>query len=95
MSPIAFLQKPLRWLEAISRYGGTIAGAPTFAYDLCHPQDDREDRARPEPRDVVAAPIAAEPIPRQHGRRVLPYVRTVRLSPANSSAPATDSRKRR
>lgn len=35
MSPVHFLQKPLRWLQAISQYGGTISGAPNFAYDLC------------------------------------------------------------
>src|SRR6185369_8780624 len=26
---------PLRWLAAVSRYGGTISGGPNFAYDLC------------------------------------------------------------
>lgn len=35
MSPLAFLQRPLRWLEAISRYRATISGGPNFAYDLC------------------------------------------------------------
>jgi acyl-CoA synthetase (AMP-forming)/AMP-acid ligase II/alkylation response protein AidB-like acyl-CoA dehydrogenase/acyl carrier protein len=35
MSPTAFLQKPVRWLRAISRYRGTFSGAPDFAYDLC------------------------------------------------------------
>ncbi len=35
MSPIAFLEEPARWLRAITRYGGTTAGAPNFAYDLC------------------------------------------------------------
>ncbi len=35
MSPGAFLQKPWRWLNAISRYGGTTSGGPNFAYDLC------------------------------------------------------------
>ena len=35
MSPITFLQKPIRWLEAISRYKSTISGGPNFAYDLC------------------------------------------------------------
>ncbi len=35
MSPMAFLQKPLRWLEAISRYQATTSGGPNFAYDLC------------------------------------------------------------
>ena len=35
MSPLAFLAKPVRWLEAISRHRGTITAAPNFAFDLC------------------------------------------------------------
>jgi len=35
MSPLAFLQKPLRWLQAISRYRATTSGGPNFAYELC------------------------------------------------------------
>jgi len=35
MSPLSFLQHPLRWLQAISRYKATYSGAPSFAYDLC------------------------------------------------------------
>lgn len=35
MSPISFLEKPVRWLEAVSRYGATTSGGPNFAFDLC------------------------------------------------------------
>jgi 8-amino-7-oxononanoate synthase len=35
MSPLAFLQKPVRWLRTITKYGVTISGGPNFAYDLC------------------------------------------------------------
>lgn len=35
MSPYSFVQKPARWLKAMSKYGGTVSGAPNFAYDLC------------------------------------------------------------
>jgi len=35
MSPVAFLQRPLRWLQAISSHKGTTSGGPNFAYDLC------------------------------------------------------------
>ncbi|HSK80382.1 MAG TPA: AMP-binding protein, partial [Thermoanaerobaculia bacterium] len=30
-----FLQRPARWLEAISRYRATTSGGPNFAYELC------------------------------------------------------------
>jgi 8-amino-7-oxononanoate synthase len=35
LSPMSFLQKPYRWLSAISRFRGTTSGGPNFAYDLC------------------------------------------------------------
>jgi acyl-CoA synthetase (AMP-forming)/AMP-acid ligase II/acyl carrier protein len=35
MSPTAFIQKPVRWLQAISEHGATTSGGPNFAYDLC------------------------------------------------------------
>lgn len=35
MSPMAFLQRPLRWLQAVSRFRADTSGAPNFAYDLC------------------------------------------------------------
>lgn len=35
MASVDFLQKPLRWLQAISRYKATTSGGPNFAYELC------------------------------------------------------------
>lgn len=35
MSPMAFLQKPVRWLRGISKHRVSISGGPNFAYDLC------------------------------------------------------------
>lgn len=35
LTPEAFVQRPVRWLEAVSRYGIEVSGAPDFAYDLC------------------------------------------------------------
>jgi len=35
MSPSAFLQRPFRWLHAITTFGGTLSGGPNFAYDVC------------------------------------------------------------
>ncbi|MFT7669022.1 MAG: acyl-CoA synthetase (AMP-forming)/AMP-acid ligase II [Planctomycetota bacterium] len=35
MAPGAFVQKPIRWLQAISRYRATDTGGPNFGYELC------------------------------------------------------------
>ncbi|MFD0390918.1 AMP-binding protein [Tistrella bauzanensis] len=35
MAPQHFLERPARWLRAISRHGGTVTGGPDFAYQLC------------------------------------------------------------
>jgi acyl-CoA synthetase (AMP-forming)/AMP-acid ligase II len=35
MSPMHFLQQPLRWLQAISLFQATTSGGPNFAYELC------------------------------------------------------------
>ena len=35
MSPVSFQQQPMRWLQAITRFHGTISGGPNFAFDLC------------------------------------------------------------
>jgi amino acid adenylation domain-containing protein len=35
ISPLAFLQRPARWLEGVSRRRATTSGGPNFAYDLC------------------------------------------------------------
>jgi len=34
LSPLAFLTRPLRWLQAIHRYRGTITASPNFGYEL-------------------------------------------------------------
>ena len=35
MPPVAFLQQPIRWLQAVSRYRATTSGGPNSAYDMC------------------------------------------------------------
>jgi len=35
MSPVHFVQKPARWLQAISKYGAQYSVGPNFAFDLC------------------------------------------------------------
>ena len=43
MSPMMFMQRPVRWLRAVSRFGINISGGPNFAYDLCTQKIADED----------------------------------------------------
>ena len=69
MSSATFLQRPLSWLEAMSRYRATTSAAPNFAFDLC------VERIKPEEARTLdlgawhtvfdgAEPIRAETIDR-------------------------------
>jgi 8-amino-7-oxononanoate synthase len=62
MSPVAFLQKPLRWLQAITRYGATISGGPNFAYELCVRKIAPEQRAGLDLSTWSLAFNGAEPV---------------------------------
>jgi len=44
---LMFLQRPLRWLQVISRFKATISGGPNFAYHLCI------KKIRPEQREQL------------------------------------------
>lgn len=35
MTPKFFIERPVRWLETVSRHRATISGAPNFAFQLC------------------------------------------------------------
>jgi amino acid adenylation domain-containing protein len=35
LSPAGFLQRPARWLEAMSALRGTVSASPNFGYELC------------------------------------------------------------
>jgi 1-acyl-sn-glycerol-3-phosphate acyltransferase len=35
MSPLAFLSRPSKWLQAIHRHRGTMSGGPNFSFELC------------------------------------------------------------
>jgi acyl-CoA synthetase (AMP-forming)/AMP-acid ligase II len=62
ISPIAFIKRPARWLEGISRYRATISGGPNFAYDLCVKRVDEETRAKLDLSSWEVAFNGAEPI---------------------------------
>src|SRR3569623_616968 len=45
MSPLTFLARPARWLQAIHRYRGTLSAGPNFAYELCATKIEDADLA--------------------------------------------------
>lgn len=62
MSPAAFLQKPFRWLDAISRYKAHTSGGPNFAYDLCVRRISAAERASLDLSSWKVAFNGAEPV---------------------------------
>lgn len=62
MSPMAFLQKPIRWLRTISRYKATTSGAPNFAYQLCVDKITDEELEGVDLSSVDVAFNGAEPV---------------------------------
>jgi acyl-CoA synthetase (AMP-forming)/AMP-acid ligase II/acyl carrier protein len=62
MAPTSFLQRPMRWLEAISRYKATHSGAPNFAYQLCVDKVTSEQLATLDLSSWRMALNGAEPV---------------------------------
>ncbi|KQB12576.1 fatty acyl-AMP ligase [Rhodobacter capsulatus] len=77
MAPMDFIQRPLRWLQAIARHRATSSGGPNFAYALC------AERLRPEQIEGLdlsswrVAFCGAEPVRAEDLRRF-----AARLAPA-------------
>ncbi len=69
MSPLTFLQRPYRWLEAISRTGATASGGPNFAYDLAIRKVTPEQRANLDLSSWRVAFSGAEPVRAETIRR--------------------------
>ena len=64
MSPISFVQKPIRWLQAISKYQAVTSGAPNFAYDLLCDRVTDKQAARLNLSSWELAFCGAEPVQR-------------------------------
>ncbi|MEQ1674684.1 MAG: fatty acyl-AMP ligase [Candidatus Nitrotoga sp.] len=62
MAPNAFLQKPIRWLRAVSEYNVRVSGAPNFAYDLCVERIKEEDKEELDLSSWEVAFNGAEPV---------------------------------
>jgi acyl-CoA synthetase (AMP-forming)/AMP-acid ligase II len=62
MSPLSFLQRPIRWLEAISRYRATVSFAPDFAYALTARKARPDQLQSLDLSSWVRAGTGAEPV---------------------------------
>ncbi|WPB58998.1 AMP-binding protein [Xylophilus sp. GOD-11R] len=63
MSPLAFVQKPVRWLRAVQAWGATMSGGPAFAFALCLETIPADQHAAFELRSWRLAYCGAEPVP--------------------------------
>jgi len=67
MSPVTFLRRPLRWLEAIGRYEITHSGAPNFGYESCAQAVEKRTDWTCNLQSWLVASCGAEPI---HARTI-------------------------
>lgn len=62
MSPLQFVQRPLKWLAAIAARRGTITGAPNFAFELCNRKISDADIDKLDLASLAIVFCTAEPI---------------------------------
>jgi acyl transferase domain-containing protein/acyl-CoA synthetase (AMP-forming)/AMP-acid ligase II/pimeloyl-ACP methyl ester carboxylesterase len=75
MAPVTFLQRPYRWLQAISKYRGQTNGGPNFAYDLCVERITPEQKATLDLSCWSLAFSGAEPVRAETLERFSEYFR--------------------
>lgn len=94
MSPVTFLRRPLRWLEAVARFGITHSGGPNFSYEACLRAVRQRKGWRADLSKWVVASCGAEPIHPDTVERFIdtfgPYgFRRTAFAPAYGLAEAT------
>lgn len=62
MAPFDFLKRPKRWLDAITRFKGTLSPSPDFAYDYCSQLIDEDNMEGLDLSSWKLAFNGAEPI---------------------------------
>ncbi|MGH3739296.1 MAG: fatty acyl-AMP ligase, partial [Micromonosporaceae bacterium] len=62
LTPMSFIRKPVRWLQAIQRYDINVSFAPSFAYDLCVRKVSDADVAELDLSGWHLAGNASEPV---------------------------------
>lgn len=60
--PVTFIQRPFRWLKAITKYKGTHSGAPNFAFDHCVDGISEEEKQQLDLSSLRTLYCGAEPI---------------------------------
>ncbi len=70
---LVFIQRPLRWLKVISRFGATTSGGPNFAYDLCVQRISPDQRDELDLSSWEVAFNGAEPVQAKTMRRFADY----------------------
>ncbi|MDQ3021354.1 MAG: SDR family NAD(P)-dependent oxidoreductase [Bacteroidota bacterium] len=73
MTPQAFVQKPFRWLNAISKYKGTHNAAPNFAFELCVNKITDAQKKTLNLSSWTVAMNAAEPVRAETIERFVDY----------------------
>ena len=81
MSPAAFVQRPIRWLQAISHYKATHSGAPNFAYELCVNKITEEQRATLDLSSWEMSLNGAEPVRADTFKKFNDYFKPSGLKP--------------
>jgi len=82
MSPLAFVQKPLRWLRAVSQFRATFSGGPAFSYGLCLESAERQDPGELDLSSWKVACCGGEPIPLRLMQAFRDAFASARLDPA-------------
>ncbi|MEU3766009.1 fatty acyl-AMP ligase [Amycolatopsis keratiniphila] len=62
MDPLAFIERPVRWLELLGDHNGSWSAAPNFAFHYAASRVREEDRAKLRLDRVAAIVNGAEPI---------------------------------
>lgn len=62
MSPVRFVERPFRWLRAVSKYRAYSTCGPNFAFDMCVRKIPDEDLAGLDLNCLTLAVTGAEPI---------------------------------
>jgi acyl transferase domain-containing protein/acyl-CoA synthetase (AMP-forming)/AMP-acid ligase II/acyl carrier protein len=81
MEPASFVQKPVRWLQAISKYRATTTGGPNSAYDLCARKVTEEQKAGLDLGSLRIAYNGSEPVRAETLHRFIEAFRGCGLSP--------------